>query len=127
MFEFGDFAPQAFGTAGMFPALDIAPVKLNPFDSSSFWTLNGGGSTLMPASQWPGEGSAISGNLTGLAKSAASIFGAAAPILFASDTPQATPVAAYRPAGGATVGGFDLITVGLLAVGALAAWYLVAK
>jgi hypothetical protein len=132
MFGFDTGAPLVLPTAAQAAAGDAWQLPgagiLSPFDLATGGLWGGGKSTLMPAAQWPGEGAAVSGTLTGLAGTALKIFGAAAPSLFATDPRPPVVNAAYGvPAGGAGIGGLDPVMLGLLAVGALAAVWVVTK
>jgi hypothetical protein len=106
----GDFAPTAFDAPR-----DVFGAPTLPISSSFGLTAVNGDA-----------GDSISTTLFGLAKTGADIFGAAAPMLFATDRAAAvaaTP-ASYRPGGG--MGGMggspDLVTWGLMGLALFAAW-----
>jgi hypothetical protein len=130
---FQDLASTFYDPAGLggFGTQSLSPfeVSTNAVGTYDFGSLRTWGDTFSTASVGQSPGFSVSDTFTSLAKSGAAIFGAAAPVIFATD--RAAAQAAAQPAAygvgigqgplGAA-GGFDMVTVGLVALAAFAAW-----
>jgi hypothetical protein len=120
------FSPQAFDTTGQIfggafsSSLPAFTVPSNAFGSAGAPLSNSFGVKGMGAF---GDGFSVSDTLLDLAKSGAAIFGAAAPLIFATDEAAQLQTVGYAPGTGALrKPGFDPVMLGLMALAAFAAW-----